>query len=207
MRSPGTSVAVSAGSRLIWICRAMRSSSSSRSFSACSRNSPSMPPAMWLNESASSPSWSRLVTGMRVVKSPCRSCSVPRYSECTLRVIERASISPRVRATAYRMRKMNPTAPTAMSRISATFCCFVTPRSTMPGERRRSRSKASKRNGRGRVCRSPVAQSRRSGRATPCKPLPGANCMRTPFPPSSSTESRVGRSSGASFGISLRPST
>ena len=67
-----------------------------------------MLPVIWLNESASSPSWSRDSMLMRCVKSPCRTRSVPMNSSWTELVIERASASPITSATASMMRNITP---------------------------------------------------------------------------------------------------
>ena len=81
-----------------------------------------MPRAITLKDSASSPSWSRLLHADAVRRSrPCRSRSVPCDSACTLRVIERASSTPRTSATQYITAKTTPTAAQIfMSRAPVT---------------------------------------------------------------------------------------
>ena len=58
-----------------------------------------MLPLIWLNEPASSPSWSLVMMSMRCVKSPCRTRSVPMNSSWIELVIERASARPMTSAT------------------------------------------------------------------------------------------------------------
>ncbi len=101
------------GSSDIWISRAIRSSCSSRSFSAfcCSRSS--MLAVIELNDSASSPSWSRVRMGILCVKSPWRTRSVPAKSSWTDPVIERASASPMPSATTWMTRNNPPTTPSS----------------------------------------------------------------------------------------------
>ena len=74
-------------------------------------------PVITLNESASSPSWSRARTGITWVKSRLRRCSVPVKRSCTAPVICRASVSPSSSATDWMMRKSTPT---TVSSASAT---------------------------------------------------------------------------------------
>ena len=88
--------------------------------------------AITLNDSARSPSWSRLCTRMRLPKSPWRRRSVPRYSSWMLPVMDRASMRPRPKATKYITRNTPATAANAFTRTS--------PRFKVPGESRRRRS-------------------------------------------------------------------
>ncbi len=92
------------GSSDIWIARAMRSSSSSRRFSSACRIRSSMLVVIWLNDSASSPIWSRATTAILWPKSPWRARSVPVNNWCTDPVIDLASMSPITSAANSMMR-------------------------------------------------------------------------------------------------------
>jgi hypothetical protein len=106
------------GSRDIWIFRAMRSSSSSRFFSAICASRSDSRLVIVLNESASSPSWSRAFTSIRCEKSPCWTRTVPTNSSCTDPVMLLASASPTTSATNWMTRKATPTTTT----IASTTC-------------------------------------------------------------------------------------
>ena len=138
-----------------------------------------------LNESASSPSWSRERIGITWPNSPARSRCVPIVSSWTPRVIWRARRSPRARATAYTTRNTRPTTPSAKKRTSASEPQSLTPFGSS-GASRRTKSSGWKRKTSGtKLSRggSPVAQSRCAGSAT--KTRPESLAMRTRCSPSS----------------------
>ena len=148
----------------------MRSSSSSRSFSACSRRRSRTLSAITLKDSARSPSWSRLVTRMGCRKSPWRSRSVPCESSWMLRVIERARTRPSSRATPYMTRKTPATAASAFTSRSAMLSVL--------GESRRPSWWGSNRKVRGSSSSSPSVQRRLSGVAKKVMPPPPADSWR-----------------------------
>ena len=102
------------GSSDIWMSRAMRSSSSSRFFSAISASSDVSRLVIVLNELASSPSWSRALTSILCEKSPFWTCTVPTNSSWIDPVIDRASARPKMSATNWMNRNRMPTTTRTM---------------------------------------------------------------------------------------------
>ena len=78
-----------------------------------------------LNDSASSPSWSREWTTILCEKSPPRTFSVPSKSSCTAPVIERASTNPMRKATARMMRNNTATIASAKSSSCAMVMSLI----------------------------------------------------------------------------------
>ena len=125
-----------------------------------------MLPVIWLNDPASSPSWSLVVMLMRCVKSPCRTRSVPMKSSWIELVIDRASASPMTSATSSMMRKRTATT-TKMNLMASPIeapCTSI----DCASESRRKRSPIL--NVSATVARSgsPVAQFVRRRRGSPC---------------------------------------
>ena len=94
----------------------MRSSSSSRFFSAISASSDVSRLVIVLNELASSPSWSRALTSILCEKSPCWTCTVPTNNSWIDPVMDRASARPKTSATNWMNRNSTPTTIKTMIR-------------------------------------------------------------------------------------------